>query len=183
MQKRFRLFLPLVLLASTGQVFAQRYTDPDTLAPAFPTPQGVVDRMLELAGLKAGETLYDLGCGDGRIVITAAQKFKAKAVGVEIRRDIYETTSGRVRSLGLNDLVKIVYGNALKTDLSQADVVTLYLLTSSNDRLKPVLSKMKPGARVVSHDFEIHDWKPLTTERMMVANRPHMIYLYQIRGK
>jgi ubiquinone/menaquinone biosynthesis C-methylase UbiE len=163
--------------------YAQRYTDPDTLAPAFPTPEGVVDRMLELSGLKAGETLYDLGCGDGRIVIAAAQKYKAKAVGVEIRRDIYETTSGRVRSLGLTDLVRIVHGNALKTDISQADVVTLYLLTSSNDRMKPVLSTMKPGARVVSHDFEIHGWKPLATERMMVANRPHMIYLYQIPAK
>jgi ubiquinone/menaquinone biosynthesis C-methylase UbiE len=183
MHTRFRLFLPLFLLTGTGLVFAQRYTDPDTLAPAFPTPQGVVDRMLELSELKPGETLYDLGCGDGRIVITAAQKFKAKAVGVEIRRDIYETTSGRVRSLGLTDLVRIVHGNALKTDISQADVVTLYLLTSSNDRLKPVLATMKPGARVVSHDFEIHGWKPVTTEKMMVGDRPHMVYLYRIPGK
>jgi len=139
--------------------------------------------MLELAGLKPGETLYDLGCGDGRIVIAAAQKFKARAVGVEIRRDIYESTSGRVRSLGLTDLVKIVHGNALKTDVSQADVVTLYLLTSSNDRLKPVLATMKSGARVVSHDYEIHGWKPTATERMIVADRPHMIYLYQIRAR
>jgi len=183
MQISFRsLLLPATLLFA-GTVHAQRYTDPDTLAPAFPTPQGVVDRMLELAGLKPGEVLYDLGCGDGRIVITAAQKFKAKAVGVEIRRDIYESTSGRVRSLGLTDMVKIVHGNALKTDVSQADVVTLYLLTSSNDRLKPVLAAMKAGARVVSHDFQIHDWKPSATERMMVASQPHMIYVYQIRGK
>lgn len=181
--RRFRLFLPLLLAASAGLLPAQRYSDPDTLAPAFPTPQGVVERMLELAGLKPGETLYDLGCGDGRIVITAAQKFQAKAVGVEIRRDIYESTLGRVRSLGLNDTVRIVSGNALKTDVSQADVVTLYLLTSSNDRLKPVLSTMKPGARVVSHDFEIRGWKAVATERMMVGTRPHMIYVYQIQGK
>lgn len=139
--------------------------------------------MLELAGLKPGETLYDLGCGDGRIVITAAQKFKAKAVGVEIRRDIYESTSGRVRSLGLGELVQIVHGNALKTDISHADVVTLYLMTSANDRLKPVLNTMKPGARVVSHDFEIHGWKPVVTERMMVGSRPHMVYVYEIRSK
>ncbi len=181
--RRFRLFLPVLLMASASLVPAQRYSDPDTLAPAFPTPQGVVERMLELAGLQPGETLYDLGCGDGRIVITAAQKFQAKAVGVEIRRDIYESTLGRVRSLGLNDTVHIVYGNALKTDVSQADVVTLYLMTSSNDRLKPVLAKMKPGARVVSHDFEIRNWKPITTERMMVGTRPHMVYVYQIQRK
>src|ERR1700689_819806 len=80
----------------TGVVFAppamaQRYTDPDTLAPAYPTPQTVVERMLALADVKAGDTVYDLGCGDGRIVITAATKFSAHAVGVEIRRDIYES--------------------------------------------------------------------------------------------
>lgn len=184
MQKSFRSILTVVLfLVPALVVVAQRYTDPDTLAPNFPTPQGVVERMLELAKLKPGETLYDLGCGDGRIVITAAQKFKAKAVGVEIRRDVYETTLGRVNSLGLSDSVRIIHGNALKTDISQADVVTLYLLTSSNDRLKPMLATMKPGARVVSHDFEIHDWKPVATEKMLVAGRPHMVYLYQISGK
>jgi len=182
MHPRFRLLVPAVLLAA-GSVHAQRYTDPDTLAPAFPTPQSVVEHMLEMADLKAGETLYDLGCGDGRIVITAAQKFHAKAVGVEIRRDIYESTLGRVRSLGLTDTVQIIHGNALKTDLSNADVVTLYLLTSSNERLKPVLAKLKPGARVVSHDFEIHGWKPTAAEKMMVGGRPHMVYVYNIKPK
>ncbi len=183
MRLSFRIFLPVLLFGAIGLLPAQRYTDPDTLAPAFPTPQVVVDKMLELAGLKPGETLYDLGCGDGRIVITAAQKFKAKAVGVEIRRDIFESTLGRVRSLGLSDTVQIVHGNALKTDLSQADVVTLYLLTSSNERLKPVLGRLKPGARVVSHDFEIRDWKPVATERVMVDSRPHMVYVYQMNSK
>ncbi|MEP6716010.1 MAG: methyltransferase domain-containing protein, partial [Terriglobia bacterium] len=139
---------------------AQRYTDPDTLAPSFPTPQVVVEHMLELAQLKPNEMVYDLGCGDGRIVITAAQKFHARAVGIEIRRDIFETTFGKVKSLGLADQVSIIHGNALHTDLSAADVVTLYLLTSSNERLKPVLLRyLRPSARVVSHDFEIRGWK------------------------
>jgi len=182
MHSRFRVFLPAFLLIPSSAK-AQHYTDPDTLAPAFPTPQAVVEHMLELADLKPGETLYDLGCGDGRIVITAAQKFKARAVGVEIRRDIYESTLGRVRSLGLSDSVQIIHGNALKTDLSKADVVTLYLLTSSNERLKPVLAALRPGARVVSHDFEIRDWKATVAERMMVGGRPHMVYVYQIRAK
>ncbi len=163
----------------TMQVSAQRYTDPDTLAPAYPSPQAVVERMLTLADVKPGETVYDLGCGDGRIVITAAQKFSAHAVGVEIRRDIYETTLARVSSLGLGDKVEIVHGDALKTNLSAADVVTLYLLTSSNERLRPVLeAQLKPGSRVVSHDFEIRGWKPAQTEKMLVAGRPHMIYVY-----
>jgi len=160
---------------------AQSYTDRDTLAPVYPTPQAVVERMLTLADVKPGESVYDLGCGDGRIVITAATKFSARAVGVEIRRDIYETTLARVASLGLSDRVRIVHGDALKTDLTQADVVTLYLLTSSNERLRPILeAQLRQGARVVSHDFEIRGWKPEHTEKMMVQGRPHMIYTYLI---
>ncbi len=83
-------------IAMTALAFAQRYTDPDTLAPAYPSPQLIVDRMLTLADVKPGETVYDLGCGDGRIVITAATKFSAHSVGIEIRRDIYETTDSLV---------------------------------------------------------------------------------------
>ena len=176
--------LPILVLLASTDAPAQRYTDPDTLAPAFPTPQVVVDHMLELAQVKPNETVYDLGCGDGRIVITAAQKFKAHGVGIEIRRDIYETTLGKVNSLGLSDQVKIIHGNALKTDLAPADVVTLYLLTSSNEQLRPVLEKgLRPNARVVSHDFEIRGWKPVTVEKMMVEGRPHMIYLYRVGAK
>jgi SAM-dependent methyltransferase len=163
------------------QAVAQRYTDPDTLAPAYPTPQTVVERMLAIADVKPTDVVYDLGCGDGRIVITAATKFAAHAVGVEIRRDIYERTLAHVSALGLSDRVRIVHGDALKTDLTGADVVTLYLLTSSNERLRPVLeAELKPGARVVSHDFEIRGWKPEQTEKMMVEGRPHMIYAYRI---
>jgi methylase of polypeptide subunit release factors len=174
----------LVLGTATQPASAQRYTDPDTLAPAFPTPQEVVERMLTLAQVKPGEMVYDLGCGDGRIVITAAQKFKARGVGIEIRRDIYETTLGRVASLGLADQVKIVHGNAMKTDLGPADVVTLYLLTSSNEKLKPELTKdLKSTARVVSHDYEIRGWKPLVTEKMIVGGRPHLIYVYRMDSR
>lgn len=181
MKHRFSGFVCALAAICAANAFAQRYTDPDTLAPAFPTPETVVDRMLDLAQVKPGETVYDLGCGDGRIVIAAAQKYQARAVGVEIRRDIYEATRGRVASLGLSDRVKIVHGNALRTDLSGADVVTLYLLTSSNERLKPVLLKyLKPGARVVSHDFSISGWKPDETEKMMVDGRPHTVYVYRM---
>src|SRR4051794_39213575 len=178
------LFSLLLAGMSAPIARAQRYSDPDTLAPSFPTPQTVVDRMLALAQVKPGEMVYDLGCGDGRIVITAARTFKARAVGIEIRRDIYETTLGKVASLGLSEQVRIVHGNALHYDLSPADVVTLYLLTSSNERLKPVLEKyLKPTARVVSHDFEIGGWKPASVEKIVVAGRPHQIYLYRIGSK
>lgn len=172
----------LALLAGMPtHALGQRFSDRDTLAPVYPTPETVVDQMLTIAQVRPGEMVYDLGCGDGRIVIAAAQKFKAHAVGIEIRRDIYERTLATVASLGLSDQVKIVHGNALKYDLSPADVVTLYLLTSSNERLKPILLKdLKPTARVVSHDFEIRGWKPATVSKMSVLGRPHMIYLYRI---
>ena len=163
---------------------AQKFTDPDTLAPSFPTPQTIVEKMLSLAQVKPGETVYDLGCGDGRIVITAAQLFKAHAVGIEIRRDIFEATEKRVDSLGLADQVKIVHGNVLKSDLRPADVVTLYLLTSSNEKLKPILAHdLRPTARVVSHDFEIRGWKPASTEKVLVDGRQHTIYLYKMDSK
>ncbi len=179
------LSLPVLALAlSVGippDALGQRFSDRDTLAPVFPTPETVVDQMLTIAQVRPGEMVYDLGCGDGRIVIAAAQKFKARAVGIEIRRDIYERTLATVSSLGLSDQVKIVRGDALRYDLSPADVVTLYLLTSSNERLKPILLKdLKPSARVVSHDFEIRGWKPVTVNKMSVGGRPHMIYLYRI---
>jgi SAM-dependent methyltransferase len=179
------LSLPVLALAlSAGMATdaqGQRFSDRDTLAPVFPTPEMVVDQMLTIAQVRPGEMVYDLGCGDGRIVIAAAQKFKARAVGIEIRRDVYERTLATVASLGLSDQVRIVHGNALKYDLSPADVVTLYLLTSSNERLKPMLLKdLKPSARVVSHDFEIRGWKPATVNKMAVGGRLHTIYLYRI---
>ncbi len=182
------LYIPALALSVWGgmpaSAVAQRFSNPDILAPAYPTPESVVDQMLMLAQLKPNETVYDLGCGDGRIVIEAAQRFKAHAVGIEIRRDIYEHTLATVASLGLSNQVKIVQGNALRYDLHPADVVTLYLLTSSNERLKPILIKdLKPTARVVSHDFEIHGWKPITVSKIMVEGRPHMIYLYHLDAR
>jgi SAM-dependent methyltransferase len=170
----------VLLIGTSAEARAQRFSDRDTLAPVYPTPETVVDQMLVIAQVRPGELVYDLGCGDGRIVIAAAQKFKAHAVGIEIRRDIYERTLATVAALGLSDQVKIVHGNALRYDLSPADVVTLYLLTSSNERLKPIFEKdLKASARVVSHDFEIRGWKPVTISNIMVGGRPHKIYLYR----
>jgi predicted RNA methylase len=102
-------------------------------------------------------------------------------VGIEIRRDIYERTLAKVAALKLSDQIQIVQGNVLHYDLSPADVVTMYLLTSSNERLKPILEKeLKPSARVVSHDFEIRGWKPTTVNRIVVDGHAHTIYLYRI---
>ena len=133
------------------------------------------------SGLKPGETLYDLGSGDGRIVIAAAQKYGARAVGVEISERLVRTANENIKRAGVEARVRIIQGHLLDVDLSEADVVTLYLLTSSNDQLRPNLEKyLKPGARVVSHDFQIRGWKPVKVERALAHNREHTIYVYRM---
>jgi ubiquinone/menaquinone biosynthesis C-methylase UbiE len=162
-------------------VFGQQFNPADNLAPYIPSPQIVVDRMLELARIKPGEVLYDLGSGDGRILITAAQKYRAKAVGIELSPELCKSTTAKVERLGLQDQVKVMHANLLKVDLSPADIVTIYLLTSSNDRLRPNLEKyLKPGARVVSNDFEIRGWRPKETVKLHVQGMQHTIYLYEV---
>src|ERR1700735_1879820 len=100
-----------LVLFPVALLHAQRFHDPDTLAPDFPTPQVVVDRMLAMAAVKPTDTVYDLGCGDGRILISAVQTYHCKAVGVELSRDIYERTCQRIQSLGLSDNISIIHGN------------------------------------------------------------------------
>jgi ubiquinone/menaquinone biosynthesis C-methylase UbiE len=140
----------------------------------------VVEKMLELAGLKKNEMVYDLGCGDGRILITAAQKFGARATGVELDTDLFKKTSARIQELKLQDRIKLINGNLLDVDLSPADVVTLYLLTDGNVKLRPNLERyLKPGSRVVSHDFQVMGWVPNRVEKFE-SSRTHTLYLYLI---
>ena len=174
-------FTILGLVAGAAPLPAQQFGKTDNLAPYIPSPQIIVDRMLEAGRVKAGDTVYDLGSGDGRIVITAAQKFGANAVGVELSGDLCRTAMARVKALGLEDKVKIIHGNLLDIDLTPADVVTIYLLTSSNDRLRPNLEKyLKPGARVVSNDFEIRGWTPAQVLKVTAGGASHHIYVYEI---
>lgn len=152
-----------------------------SLAPYVASPQNIVDRMLEAAALKPGETVYDLGCGDGRILFTAAQRFKAKAVGVELNRKLVDVVRDSINRQGLQNSVSVIEGNLLEVDLSSADVVTLYLLTDSNSKLRPRLEKyLKPGTRVVSHDFEIRGWQPVRVDEVHANRRNHKIYVYKV---
>jgi ubiquinone/menaquinone biosynthesis C-methylase UbiE len=170
-----------LLAVLTISAAAQQFNPADNLAPYIPSPQIVVDRMLELARIKPGEVVYDLGSGDGRILITAAQKFRAKAVGIELSPDLCKSTMAKVERLGLQDSVKVMQANLLKVDLSPANVVTIYLLTSSNSRLRPNLEKyLKPGARVVSNDFEIRGWRAKEVVNLRVEGMDHTIYLYEV---
>jgi protein-L-isoaspartate O-methyltransferase len=159
---------------------AQQFGKAEILAPYIPTPQAVVERVLELARISPGDTVYDLGSGDGRILVTAAQKYGARGVGVEISPDLCERARKRIQSLGLEQRITMIHGSALRVDLRPADVVTMYLLTTSNERLKPNLEKdLKTGARVVSVEFPVRGWKPREVVTLNHAGIRHTIFLYE----
>jgi protein-L-isoaspartate O-methyltransferase len=173
--------LAAMALPSAAQQKFQKYSQ--KLAPFVPSPQRVVDRMLEMAAPKPGETVYDLGCGDGRVVITAAQKFKARGVGIEVDDRLVQRATDKITAMNLQDQVKIVKGDLLLADLSGADVVVIYLLTGSNEILRPRLEKfLKPGARVVSYSYAIPGWKPTKVDKTD-EQHGHPIYLYEITKK
>ena len=130
-----------------------------------PTPQSVVDKMLELAEVKKGDVVYDLGCGDGRIVVTAAKKYGVKAVGFDINPVRVEEALANVKANHVEKLVTIKQADIFTLDLREANVVTLYLLPSLNVKLMPQLAKLKPGSRIVSHDFDMRGAKPVQVFR------------------
>ena len=151
------------------------------LAPYVNSPEHAIDRMLQLASLKPGETLYDLGCGDGRILIAAASRYKIKGVGIEISEHLAKAAAEKVKKAGLQNQVKILHADFMKTDLSDANVVTLYLATTANDMLRPNLERyLKPSARVVSYDYPIPGWKAIETSETEGRSSQHTIYLYQV---
>jgi tRNA G37 N-methylase Trm5 len=125
-----------------------------------PTPQEAVEKMLEAAEIKKGDILYDLGCGDGRIVVTAAKKYGAKAIGIDIDPERVKESRENVRTNGVSDLVTIKQADIFQEDISSANVVTLYLLPSLNVKLIPQLEKLKPGSRIVSYQFDMAGVKP-----------------------
>ncbi|MFH0749100.1 MAG: methyltransferase domain-containing protein [Candidatus Bathyarchaeota archaeon] len=152
-----------------------------SLAPFVASPPNVVTEMLQLANIKRDETLFDLGCGDGRIILEAATKFGAKAVGVELDEGRYRNCVKRVQEAHLENRVQVIYGDLLHVDLKKADVITLYLLTSSNEKIKPNLERdLKKGARVVSHDFQVTGWTPTKVKELKENWGSHTLYLYTL---
>ncbi|MFP3220231.1 MAG: methyltransferase [Candidatus Marsarchaeota archaeon] len=152
--------------------------------PFVPTPEPVVKKMLELAGVNKDTVLYDLGAGDGRIIIMAAKDFGATAVGVEAHPGRAALIEKRIEEEGLKDKVTLIKGDFFKVDVSKADVLALYLLTSVDQRLEPKFeSELKPGAKIVSHDFPFPGWIPDKVVEVKDTPFTHQIYLYVMPPK
>ena len=164
---------------------AQKYEDEGKkIVPYVPTPQEVVERMLELAQVKKGDVVYDLGSGDGRIVVTAAKKYGVKAIGFEIDPERIKESQENIKKAGVGHLVEIRQQDIRTVDLSQASVLTMYLLPEVNLMIRPnIWKQMKPGSRVVSHDFDMGDWKPIKTEQIKdPSGWEHTLYLWQVEA-
>ena len=171
-----------LLAIGCAAVYAQS-GDAEKLAPYYPTPDTIVEKMLQLGGLKAGEKMYDLGSGDGRIVIVAAQKFHADAIGIELDKDLAKQSTARILKLGLDKNAHIVNGDLLKQNYSSADLVTVYLLPDAvNNKVQPLLDRqLKKGARIVAKDFDFKNWTPEKVENIADdgEGRSHTLYLYR----
>jgi predicted RNA methylase len=174
------MFTPFIALFAAALI-AQDQKPAEKLAPYLPTPLTVVDRMLALASLKPHEKMYDLGSGDGRIVIMAAQKYKADSIGIEYDFDLFRESRNAINHLGLKN-AGIILGDIMDHDYSDADVITVYLLPASNEKIRPLLERqLKKGTRIVAHDFPFLGWTPIKTETVDDdgEGRSHTLYLYQ----
>ena len=150
------------------------------LAPFVPTPQDVVDRMLKLAEVNSEDVIYDLGCGDGRIVITAAKDFGARGVGVDIELYWIEQSQANAEQAGVEHLVTFKQEDALTVDLSPATVLTLYLVEWATAKLRPIItSSVKEGTRIVSHNYSVNGWPPAKVEKFVDASgKSRTLYLW-----
>jgi SAM-dependent methyltransferase len=159
---------------------------PQSLAPYVPTPYEVVDRMLDLAGVSARDVVYDLGCGDGRIPITAATKYGARGVGIDIDPKRIGESLANAKAAGVEHLVEFRLGDVMQADVSEATVVTLYLLGSGNAKLRPLLTRhLRPGARIVSHAFSMGPtWPPDRVDQFSSREGDAVtLYLWKADGK
>jgi SAM-dependent methyltransferase len=149
-----------------------------------PTPEPVVDKMLELAKVGKDDVVYDLGCGDGRIVVTAAKQFGARGVGVDLDWRRIRESNANARKAGVTDRVTFVRGDLFKMDFKDATVVTLYLLPELNVKLRPKLFReLRPGTRIVSHEFDMGEWKPEKTVTVTIDQRNYRVHYWTIPAK
>ena len=171
---------PAARQAAVGQP-----TPAPKLAPFMPTPAEVVDRMLAMAQVTRTDVVYDLGCGDGRLVITAAKRYGARGVGVDIDANLINQAEANAKAAGVDRRVKFLVQDAMTVDVSDATVVTLYLLSASNVKLRPILTRqLRRGARIVSHSFAMGDWEPEVVDTFRDASgTSRTLYLWTTDGK
>ncbi|HEY3305402.1 MAG TPA: class I SAM-dependent methyltransferase [Candidatus Binatia bacterium] len=180
---RFLALLSLVVLPST--------TGSGEAIPFVPSPMIVVDRMLQLAEVRKDDVIYDLGCGDGRILITAAKRYGARGVGVDMNPLLVDEARRKAAEEGVSHLVEFRAGDGLQVDISAATVVTLYMYKWFNNEMRPKLQRLKPGSRVVAHDYDIDDWKPTKIETVDVSADPssseyhgtRTLYLWKVEAQ
>ena len=173
---RAAMAAPPLPAATLSQAPATKLRDPDVIY--VPTPQNVVDAMLKMANVTAKDVVYDLGSGDGRIPITAAEKYGARGVGIDINPERIKEANANLAKSKAGDKVRFLNQDLFETDLSPATVITLYLLPSLNQKLIPKLKQLKPGTRIVSHSFDMgSDWPPEKTEDV----QGRMIYYWTIK--
>jgi predicted RNA methylase len=174
---------PTVAFLLSLAALATPAAQPAVLAPYSATPMDVVERMLTLAGVGPRDVVYDLGCGDGRFVIAAAQKFGARGVGIDIDPALITRAQINADTAGVEDRVTFRVQDAMTVDVSEATVVTLYLLAASNAQLRPILTRaLRPGARIVSHNYPIGDWEPDVVDTFTdAAGATRTLFLWKIR--
>ncbi len=151
--------------------------------PYVPTHETIVDAMLEMAEVKGTDILHDLGSGDGRIPITAAKRFGTRGVGIDLNPQRVKEANENAQKAGVTDKVKFIEGDLFQHDFSEATVVTLYLLPEVNMRLRPKILEMKPGTRVVSHNYDMGDWKPEQSKTMDINGTKHYVYFWRVPEK
>ncbi|MEN6310268.1 MAG: methyltransferase domain-containing protein [Acidobacteriota bacterium] len=178
MKNKKGILVFLALLLSPALLFVQEWHFD---VPYVPTRPEVVAGMLETAGVGKNDVLYDLGCGDGRIVITAAKLYGTRGVGVDINPERIKESRANAAQAGVSDLVKFLEQDLFQTDFHEATVLTLYLLSSVNLRLRPLIfDQLRPGSRVVSHDFSMEDWLADRTEVVELGAEAHNVYFWVV---
>lgn len=177
---RFAAIL-LIMLASANYAIGQSVA---LDVPYVPTKEVVVEEMLKMANVSGNDVLYDLGSGDGRIPITAAKKFGTRGVGVDINPLRIEEANANAKNANVTDKVKFIEGNLFDMDFSEATVLTLYLLPQVNMKLRPKILNLKPGTRVVSHNYDMGDWEPEQVKKIETDNGyVHTIYYWVVPEK
>jgi hypothetical protein len=181
--KTFKNFLPALLMIVGLALNAEAQQNPSVAldVPYVPTKEIIVDEMLKMANVNGDDLLYDLGSGDGRIPITAAKQFGTQGVGVDINPLRIQEANARAEKENVTDKVKFIEGNIFDVDFSEATVVTLYLLPQVNMKLRPKILDLKPGTRIVSHNYDMGDWEPLKVKKIETDKGfVHTIYYWEV---